>query len=162
VKQETRTVEARPVQGSPEHTLELAGCPVNAVKKRLRDKGLRPTRQRILLGWMLFGRGHRHVTAEALHEEARKADRGLSLATVYNTLHQFTESGLLRRIPASSGKSCFDTNPTDHHHFVIDGEDVMFDIETSDLVVTGLPTPPPGFVIDGVELLVRLKRVGKP
>jgi len=76
----------------------LTGCPWHDVKAMLRQVGLRPTRQRMALGWMLFARGDRHITAEMLYEEASKAKVPVSLATVYNTLHQFTDVGLLRQV----------------------------------------------------------------
>lgn len=140
--------------------LEQRGCPVNELRERLRAKGLRPTRQRILLGWMLFGKGHRHITAEALFEEAKRADGALSLATVYNTLNQFTEFGLLRQVVVGAGKAYFDTNTGDHHHFAVEGEDTMFDVPAGALTVTGSPSAPPGFAVIGVEVVVRLKRIG--
>ncbi|MGZ9086633.1 MAG: Fur family transcriptional regulator, partial [Rhodoplanes sp.] len=72
---------------------DLNGCPWHDVKTMLRGVGLRPTLQRMALGWILFGKGHRHLTAEMLYEEATRARVPVSLATVYNTLHQFTEVG---------------------------------------------------------------------
>ncbi len=77
---------------------------------RLREAGLRPTRQRLALGRLLFDGGDRHVTAEALHDEAQKAGVSVSLATVYNTLHQFTGAGLLREVVVDSSRTYFDTN----------------------------------------------------
>ena len=74
---------------------DLTGCPWHDVKSMLRQVGLRPTRQRMALGWILFAKGDRHLTAEMLYEEATKAKVPVSLATVYNTLHQFTEVGLV-------------------------------------------------------------------
>jgi Fur family iron response transcriptional regulator len=154
---------ARPSESSvrPQATdaLERHGCPVNDIRERLRAKGLRPTRQRVLLGWILFAKGPRHVTAEALYEEARRADVGLSLATVYNTLNQFTESGLLRQVLVAAGKAYFDTNTDEHHHFTVEGEDTMFDLPGEGLSVSGLPPAPPGFAISGVEVVVRLTRL---
>src|SRR3974390_2496465 len=99
----------------------LPGGPLPGVKAVLRGVGLRPTRQRMALGWMLFGKGDRHVTAEMLHEEAVKAKVPVSLATIYNTLHQFTEVGLLRQVAVDGSKTYFDTNVTEHHHFSIEG-----------------------------------------
>jgi Fur family iron response transcriptional regulator len=96
------------------------GCPVSQVRDRLRSAGLRPTLQRVSLGWLLFGRGDRHVTAERLFEEAVQARVPVTLATVYNTLNQFIEAGLLRRIAVDTCKSYFDTNLTEHHHFLIE------------------------------------------
>ena len=79
-------------------------------KAMLRQVGLRPTRQRMALGWILFAKGDRHLTAEMLYEEATKAKVPVSLATVYNTLHQFTEVGLLRQVAVDGSKTYFDTN----------------------------------------------------
>src|SRR3954462_5193700 len=86
----------------------ITGCPGHDVKSMLRDVGLRPTRQRMALGWILFGKGDRHVTAEILYEEAVKAKVPVSLATVYNTLHQFTDVGLLRQVAVDGSKTYFD------------------------------------------------------
>jgi Fur family transcriptional regulator, iron response regulator len=95
-----------------------APCGRRDVKSMLREIGLRPTRQRLALGFMLFGKGHRHVTAEMLYEEACKAKVAVSLATIYNTLHQFTGAGLLRPVAVDGSKTFFDTNVSQHHHFL--------------------------------------------
>src|SRR5438046_10268371 len=100
----------------------MTGCPWHDVKTMLRDVGLRPTRQRMALGWMLFGKGDRHVTAEMLYEEALKAKVPVSLATVYNTLHQFTDAGLLRQVAVDGSKTYFDTNVSLHYPFFIHTE----------------------------------------
>jgi Fur family iron response transcriptional regulator len=93
---------------------ELTGCPWHDVKAMLRQVGLRPTRQRMALGWILFAKGDRHLTAEMLYEEATKAKVPVSLATVYNALHQFTDVGLLRQVAVDGSKTYFDTNVSDH------------------------------------------------
>lgn len=139
--------------------VERPGCPISAVKNRLRASGLRPTRQRVLLGWMLFGKDHRHVSAEALFAEATRARAFLSLATVYNTLHQFTEAGLLRQVNVGSGKAYFDTNTSDHHHYLIEGGEEVFDVEGETLHLEHTPTAPPGFAVAGVDIIVRLRRL---
>jgi Fur family transcriptional regulator, iron response regulator len=82
----------------------------NQMRKRLREIGLRPTRARVALGSILFAKGNRHISAEMLFEEANQANVSVSLATVYNTLHQFTEVGLLRQVAIDSSRSYFDTN----------------------------------------------------
>jgi Fur family transcriptional regulator, iron response regulator len=138
-------------------TLQI-GCPVNLLKGKLRCAGLRPTRQRVALGWMLFGKGDRHVSAEALHEEAAKARIPVSLATVYNTLHQFKEAGLLRQVAMDGSKAYFDTNTSDHHHFFIEGEDRMMDIPGPALGVTSLPQPPKGMEIARIDVIIRLRK----
>ena len=89
----------------------------------LRQVGLRPTRQRMALGWILFGKGDRHLTAEMLYEEATRAKVPVSLATIYNTLHQFTEVGLLRQVAVDGSKAYFDTNASAHHHFFVEGDE---------------------------------------
>ena len=84
--------------------------PYTEVISRLRAANLRPTRQRIALAKLLFGGCDRHVTAESLHTEAIGALIKVSLATVYNTLHQFTNAGLLREIVVNCNRCYFDTN----------------------------------------------------
>src|SRR5258705_9935538 len=110
-----------------ERTL-LTGCPWHDVKARLRQVGLRPTRQRMALGWILFAKGDRHLTAEMLYEEATKAKVPVSLATVYNALHQFTDVGLLRQVAVDGSKTYFDTNVSDHHHFFVQADNELVDI----------------------------------
>ena len=101
----------------------------------LRSVGLRPTRQRIALGRLLYGRGDRHITAEVLHEEAVRARVAVSLATVYNTLHQFTDVGLLRQVAVDGSKAYFDTNASEHHHFFVEGEEALVDIPEAEVVL---------------------------
>src|SRR5436853_5175899 len=137
---------------------ELNGCPWHDVKAMLREVGLRPTRQRMSLGWILFAKGDRHVTAELLYEEATRAKVPVSLATVYNTLHQFTEVGLLRQVAVDGSKSYFDTNASEHHHFFVEGEDALVDIPGAQVIVNKLPTAPDGYEIARVDVVVRLRR----
>lgn len=136
------------------------GCPFSDLKDKLRRVGLRPTRQRVSLGWLLFGKGDRHITAEMLYDEATRARVPVSLATVYNTLHQFTEVGLLRQLAVDGSKAYFDTNPTEHHHFFIEGDDALIDVPADGVAVGELPEPPEGMEIVGVEVIVRLRRKG--
>ena len=130
--------------------------------KRVRDAGLRPTRQRIALAELLFAKGDRHLSAEELHEEALAAGVPVSLATVYNSLHQFTEAGLLRILAVEGSKTYFDTNTSDHHHFFIEGENKVFDIVAAPVKVTDLPEPPEGMEIVNVDIVVRLRRKSRP
>ena len=141
----------------PHGQRSLTACPVHSLREKLRGAGLRPTRQRTSLGWLLFAKGDRHVSAEILFEEAMKAKVPVSLATVYNTLHQFTEAGLLREIAADGAKTYFDTNPSDHHHFYIEGEDRMIDVPSDSIRVTELPPLPEGMEVARIEVIVRLK-----
>ena len=111
---------------------------------RLRHAGLRPTRQRVELAGLLFKDCDRHVTAESLHDEITKAGVKVSLATVYNTLHQFTEAGLLRQVIVDAARSYFDTNTGDHQHFFLEKEGLLIDIPGETIAVAGVPTPPAG------------------
>ncbi|MCH8239337.1 MAG: transcriptional repressor [Proteobacteria bacterium] len=122
----------------------------------LRQSGLRPTRQRVALAELLFARGDRHLTAERLHEEAVSNDVPVSLATVYNTLHQFTEAGLLREVAVEGAKTYFDTNTSNHCHFFCERDGVLIDIPTEGLSVEGIPEPPEGMEVSRVDVLVRL------
>ena len=124
---------------------------------RVREAGLRPTRQRIALAELLFAKGDRHLSAEELHEEALNAGVTVSLATVYNTLHQFTEVGLLRILALEGSRTYFDTNTSDHHHFFIEGENRVVDIEAAPVSVHNLPEPPEGMEIVNVDIIVRLR-----
>ena len=129
---------------------------VAGLAERLRQAGLRPTRQRLALGRLLFT-GDRHVTAEGLHLEAAKAGAELSLATVYNTLHQFTDAGLLRQVVVDGEKTYFDTNIGDHHHFYAKDREMLMDIPGDGVHIDGLPKAPAGMEIERVEVVVRLK-----
>ena len=134
------------------------GCPFHDVRAMLRDVGLRPTRQRLALGWLMFAKGDRHITAESLHEEALRARFPVSLASVYNTLHQFTEVKLLREVAVDGSKTYFDTNASDHHHFYVEGKNELLDIPGAEVMVDRMPSPPEGFEIARVDVVVRLRR----
>ncbi|OAP41411.1 Fur family transcriptional regulator [Sinorhizobium glycinis] len=127
-------------------------------QERLRNSGLRPTRQRIALADLIFAKGDRHLTVEELHEEAVEAGVPVSLATVYNTLHQFTEAGMIRVLAVESAKTYFDTNVSDHHHFFIEGQNEVLDIPVSNIRIGNLPEPPEGMEISHVDVVVRLRR----
>jgi len=126
--------------------------------EKLRNAGLRPTRQRLALAQLLFGKGDLHVSAEALHEEAVAADVPISLATVYNSMHQFTAAGLLREVTVDGARVYFDTNTGDHHHFYCEDDGTLLDIDGDAIEVAGLPSPPHGARVDRVDVIVRLKR----
>jgi Fur family transcriptional regulator, iron response regulator len=137
------------------------GC---AIERRVRQAGLRPTRQRVALANLLFAKGDRHLSAEELHEEALAAGVPVSLATVYNTLHQFTGAGMLRILSVEGARTYFDTNISDHHHFFIEGENRVVDVPQGPVTVSNLPEPPKGFEIANVDIVIRLrpKRDGIP
>lgn len=126
---------------------------------KLRAVGLRPTRQRVALAGLLFRHGHRHLTAESLHAEATEAGVSVSLATVYNTLHQFTEAGMLRQVVVDASRSYFDTNVEAHQHFYAEDDGMLIDIPGDTIAVAGVPTPPKGTEIDRVDVVIRIRRV---
>ena len=134
-----------------------------ALIERLRHVGLRPTRQRLALGGLLFKGEDRHVTAEQLHGEALTAGVRVSVATVYNTLHQFTEAGLLREVVVEAGRCYFDTNTSEHFHFFFEDDARLMDIhgahsDALNDVLPGLPMPPAGTQVERVDIIIRLKR----
>lgn len=138
--------------------IKAMGKKPNEIKSRLRAAGLRATRQRQDLARVIFGSGNRHLSAESLHAEAQRAGIRVSLATVYNTLHQFTAANLLREIVFDPRRSYFDTNIAPHHHFYFEDEGHLQDIPAEHLSLQGLPSPPYGTRIDGVEIMIRLTR----
>lgn len=152
-----KTLPAKAAAPAPQRT-DLNGCPWHDVKAMLRKVGLRPTRQRMSLGWILFGKGDRHLTAEMLYEEATRAKVPVSLATIYNTLHQFTEVGLLRQVGVDGSKAYFDTNVSSHHHFFVEDGNELVDIPDTDVVVGKAPMPPAGYEIARIDVVVRLRK----
>ena len=133
-----------------------------SVTARVRGAGLRPTRQRLSLARLLFESGNRHVTAEQLHGEAKAADIPVSLATVYNTLNQFTRAGLLREVVVEPGRSYFDTNIDDHHHFYFEDSGELRDIPSDEVCLSDLPQPPAGTRIERVDVILRVQNAENP
>lgn len=130
----------------------------DSVAEKLREAGLRPTRQRLTLAKLLFDGCDRHISAESLHEEARRSRVGVSLATVYNTLHQFKDAGLLREVAIEGERSYYDTNTSNHFHFLDEESGELSDIDPESLVITGLPDAPKGRIIDRIDVIVRLRK----
>ena len=124
---------------------------------RLRAAGLRPTRQRLALARLLFEQGDCHVSAEELHGQASTAGVKVSLATVYNTLHQFTGAGLLRQVVVDAGRTYFDTNIDDHHHFFFEETGRLQDVAGESVALAALPEPPPGAKIARVDVIIRVQ-----
>ncbi|MBB5753232.1 Fur family iron response transcriptional regulator [Prosthecomicrobium pneumaticum] len=141
----------KPGRGTEKRMPEIRGL--------LRQAGLRPTRQRVALADLLFAQGPRHISAEGLHEEAMANRVPVSLATVYNTLHQFTEVGLLREVAVDGTKTYFDTNTDDHHHFFVEDDNEVLDVPLSSLRVEEIPVPPEGMEITRIDVIVRLRRI---
>jgi Fur family iron response transcriptional regulator len=127
-----------------------------SIVEMLEGAGLRPTRQRVALATLLFGSGDRHVNAEMLHEEAVRSGVRVSLATVYNTLHQFVRAGLLREIAIGGQRTYFDTNTSNHNHFFVEAEGKLVDIAGNSIRVEGLPEPPGHLKVSHIDVVVRL------
>jgi len=121
----------------PPPSSDLTGRPCHDIRDQLREVGLRPTRQRVALGWILFAKGDRHV---------------------YNTLHQFTEAGLLREVTIGASKTYFDTNNSAHQHFFIEDNSDLVDIPSSNIVAGPMPIPPEDYEIVRIDVVVRLRR----
>ena len=126
---------------------------------RIQSAGLRPTRQRLALAKLLFDNGDRHLTAETLHGEALAAKVRVSLATVYNTLHQFTEMGLLREVVVKPGKSYCDTNTSDHHHFIFEDGGEIEDFPGAYVKLQKLPEAPAGTTVDRIDVIIRVRKI---
>jgi Fur family iron response transcriptional regulator len=137
----------------------LTGCPWYNLNEMFRlVMGLRPTRQRMALGWILFGKGPRHLTAEMLYEEATQAKVPVSLATVYNTLNLLTDAGLLRQVSVDGAKTYFDTNVTSHHHFYLENSHELVDIPDPQLMLREMPDVPQGYEVSRIDMIVRLRK----
>lgn len=152
---------------NPSDTVDLMGMVIKPIADRasrqqvvakLRSAGLRPTQQRLSLGELLLDGRDRHITAEGLHEEALAASIPVSLATVYNTLHQFTQAGLLREVCIDGAKTYFDTNVTNHHHFFSEDNRSLMDISGDQIALDGLPVPPEGMEIVRVDVIIRVRK----
>jgi Fur family transcriptional regulator, iron response regulator len=130
----------------------------NDVAELLQGAGLRSTRQRLALGSLLFDGMHKHVTAEQVFDAARKSRVRVSLATVYNTLHQFTGAGLLREVVIDASRVYFDTNTDNHHHFFDETEGRLTDVPASSVHVDRLPKLPAGSRLTSVDVVIRVRR----
>ncbi len=128
-----------------------------SLTNKLRGVGLRATRQRLDIGSLLFSGKNRHVTAESLHDEAVALGMKISLATIYNALNQFTDAGLLREVLIDPSRTYFDTNTSSHHHFFNIDNGQLTDIPNEEINLPGLPNLPEGQIIDGVDILIRIK-----
>ncbi len=124
-------------------------------RRFLMRAGLRPTQQRSALAELLF-KGDRHVTAEQLHKEAVAAGSDVSLATVYNTLHSFRQAGLLREVAIEGSQAYFDTNTSNHNHFYFEDSREVVDIPQREITLQQLPTPPEGYEIAHIDVVIRL------
>jgi Fur family transcriptional regulator, iron response regulator len=113
--------------------------------------------QRLSLSKLLFGKGDRHVSAEALHAEALEAGLKMSLSTVYNALNQFNQVGLLREIAVQGPRTYFHTRTSPHHHFIDESTGRMFDAPDGSVEFARLPAAPEGTEIVGCDVIIRLR-----
>ena len=129
-----------------------------AMVSNLREAGLRPTRQRVAIAYILLDGRHRHVTAESLGAEINATGLHVAGGTVYNTLNQFTNAGFLRRITVRNGHSLFDTNTAHHHHFYDATDDRLIDVPSDHVVVSRLPEAPDNHNITGVDVIIHVTK----
>ena len=127
--------------------------------KKLRNSGLRPTKQRLKICEVLFNTDKTfHFTISDLSKIInQKLDEKISLATVYNTVHAFKKKGYLKEISINSDKSYFDTNTTNHHHFYDDVTKELIDLKNEDVEKIQINTSLPGKKISSVEILVKVE-----
>lgn len=122
----------------------------------LRAHNLRPTRQRVALADLLFNGPCRHVSAEELRIEVAEKGIQMSLATIYNSLNQFTDVGLLKEINLHDTVTYFDTNIDHHHHFYDTKTNRLIDIPKEAISLDNLPEAPEGRDVEAVEVIIRL------
>ena len=127
------------------------------IKEILRSKSLKLTKQRLLVASYLFDGDNKHFTAEDLFKKLNKSKTKISLATVYNILHEFYKKKLINKLTINSEKIYFDTNMSSHHHFYNKEDEMLVDV-SNNLKINGLPNPPKGKKIEKIEVLVHLKK----
>jgi Fur family iron response transcriptional regulator len=128
-----------------------------AATAKLREAGLRPTRQRVQLACLLLDGRNRHLSAESVQREVTANGGQMALATIYNCLHQFESAGLLKRVHAAEDVYLFDTNLGPHHHFLDVTTGELVDMPAGDLAEFDLPEAPAGYQADSVEIIVRVR-----
>ena len=128
----------------------------NKAITKLSANGIRPTKQRMILAKLLFEKGKRHISAEDLFYEVRYEDRKISLATIYNTLKQFTSLGLIREIVVDQNKSLYCTNKESHYHLYIEDENKVIDIPTKNIDLN-IPSIPACLKLHDVDVIVRIR-----
>lgn len=134
--------------------------PAVGARAFLAEAGLRATQQRIALTNLLFGQGDRHVTAESLYDELVHCGAPGSISSVYRSLRGFSEIGLLRRVPIYGSAAYFDTQLEQHHHFYDVDHDRLTDVPIDAVSVSDIPTPPAGYELVSVDVLLRVRRIG--
>ena len=127
-------------------------------KEKLRNAGLRPTRQRIIVANILLNGKNRHFTAEDLQNEIIKFGEHMSLATVYNCLNNFKKSGIIKQVESLGETAVFDTNISHHHHFMNEETGELIDFDPTEINLNKLPKIPPGYVKSGLDVIIKLRK----
>ena len=124
--------------------------------KKMESSGIRATKQRRVLAKILFEKGNRHVSADELFHDVKKEDRKISMATVYNTLKQFTSLGLVREVVVDQNKSLYCTNHRSHYHLYIEDEGKIIDIPTKNIDLN-IPSIPACLQLHNIDVIVRIR-----
>ena len=148
----------------PEYNFIVIGCDSKSGTRRnsrevLCSVGISPTSRRVQIADLVFQR-QQHVTAEEVYEQLNVGSRHVSRATVYNTLKILVDHGLLRQVMAEATRVFYDSNVSPHHHFFDIDSGELKDIEAEQFEILGMPEPPPGKSVAGVDVMVRLKSTG--
>lgn len=132
----------------------------NKAITKLTESGIRPTKQRMILAKLLFEKGKRHINAEELYEEVKNEKRKISLATIYNTLKQFSKIGLIKEIVVDQNKSFYCTNNESHFHLYIEDESKIIDIPQKNIDLN-IPSIPACLNFHKVDVIVRIRTLKK-
>jgi len=130
----------------------------NKAIQTLKRHNIRPTKQRMILAKILFEKGRRHISAEELYDEVKQDDRKISLATIYNSLKQFSALGLIREIVVDQNKSLYCTNNESHYHLYIEDEGKIVDIPTKN-VDLNIPSIPACLKLHNIDVIVRIRTI---
>ena len=128
----------------------------NSAISKLEKNGIRATKQRRVLAKLIFDKGKRHISAENLYDEVKKEERKISMATVYNTLKQFTNLGLIREIVVDQNKSLYCNNNQSHYHLYIEDEGKVIDIPTKNIDLD-IPSIPACLQLHDIDVIVRIR-----
>ena len=130
--------------------------PYNNAINVLEKNGIRATKQRRILAKLIFDKGKRHISAENLFDEVKKDDRKISMATIYNTLKQFTNLGLIKEIVVDQNKSLYCNNNQSHYHLYIEDESKVIDIPTKNIDLN-IPSIPACLQLHNIDVIVRIR-----
>ena len=128
----------------------------NSAIKKLENNGIRATKQRRVLAKLIFNKGKRHISAENLFDEVKQDERKISMATIYNTLKQFTTLGLIREIVVDQNKSLYCNNNQSHYHLYIEDEGKVIDIPTQNIDLD-IPSIPACLKLHDIDVIVRIR-----